>query len=166
MGKPSDQIKIAKINAWQAILVALIGALAGVTGTAGFKYFDHTKILSEKEEAIAQLENKIARYELDLAQSPITLLRVAGIGTDLPECLKRLTTWHMAEVRKRKGPGLSMQSTSYDQNFISQFERFTVRVACPAVGDAVAVSVSILPLGNEDLDRAREITDKVIAALQ
>lgn len=55
MGKPSDQIKIAKINAWQAILVALIGALAGITGTAGFKYFDHTKTLSEKEEAIAKL---------------------------------------------------------------------------------------------------------------
>lgn len=42
MKKASDQITIARINAWQAILVALIGALAGIAGTAGLKYFDST----------------------------------------------------------------------------------------------------------------------------
>ena len=59
-----------------------------------------------------------------------------------------------------------MQRTTYDENFISQFDRFTVRVACPAAGDAVAVSVSIQPLASEDFARAREIADEVIAALK
>ena len=167
MGKPSDQIKIAKINAWQAILVALIGALAGIIGTAGFKYFDNIKALSEKEKEIAKLKNKVAGYELSLARSPIALLRVAEIDLSRPECLKRLTEWHRAESKKRKGPSFSMQqSTAYDENFISQFERFTVRVACPAGGNAIAVSVSIQHLASEDFKRAREISDEVIAVLK
>jgi hypothetical protein len=189
MGKSNDQIKIAKINAWQAILVALIGALAGVTGTTGLRYFDNTKTLSalsEKEKEIATLENKVAGYELKLAalpekekeianlrsqvarsepnvaERPVAVLRMARIGIDRRECLKRLYDWHRAEVRDRRGNKFSEQSTSYDQYFISQFERFTVRVACPTDGDTVAISVSL----SGPLDPALAIADKLFAALQ
>lgn len=166
MGKLTDQIKIAKINAWQAVLVALIGALAGVAGTAGFKYIDSTKAVSEKSKEIEKLERKIADYQRVLNTGPVTVLRVARVGIEHAECLKRLTDWHRAGSRTRQGPASSMQSTSYDQNFISSFERFTVRVACPAGGDVVAVSVSIQVSLSEDLDRALELANKVTAVLQ
>ena len=60
MDNSTHQIKIAKINAMQAITVALIGGLTGITGTVGLNYFNRTTTILEKDKEVKQLEEKIA----------------------------------------------------------------------------------------------------------
>ncbi|NJO16827.1 MAG: hypothetical protein HC877_14110 [Thioploca sp.] len=179
MDNSTHQIKIARINAWQAIIVAVIASLTGITGTIGVNYFNRTSTISEKDEVIKQLQEssdkevkqlkeKIAHYEQDLASTPLVVLRVVNLKINSRECLERLTQWHRTQTPKVKGPKFSMQETSYDGNFISNFGRFTVRVACSETHNTAAVSVSLPYRRDENIgiDQVVEMTNSVIAILQ
>ena len=168
MDNSTHQIKIAKINAMQAITVALIGGLTGITGTVGLNYFNRTTTILEKDKEVKQLEEKIAHYKQDLAGSPLVVLRVVNLKIGNRECLERLTQWHQTQASKMKGPGFSTQETSYDGNFISEWGGFTVRVACSETHHTAAVSVSYLYRSGENIgiEQVLELTNSVITTLQ
>ncbi len=169
MDESMPAVKIARINAWQAVIVALIGGIAGVAGTAGLKYYDYSKRLAEQEQTIQALEQTLAAYEQDLGGNPLSVLRTAKVNISLPECLQRLSEWHKSATAKARGSSGSQHSTSYDGFFISQFGGYTVRVACPsAAAQPAVIAVAKLYRRAEDvgITEVVEVADEIVAALQ
>ncbi|NHN36145.1 hypothetical protein G8764_02425 [Pseudomaricurvus alcaniphilus] len=169
MDESTPAIKIARINAWQAVIVALIGGVAGVAGTAGLKYYDYSKRLAEQEQTIQALEQTLAAYEQDLGGNPLVALRTAKVNIGLPECLQRLSEWHKSAAARVRGSGGSQHSTSYDGYFISQFGGYTVRAACPSAAARTAVvSVAKLYRRADDvgITEVVEVADEIVATLQ
>jgi hypothetical protein len=166
MPKPINDIKIAKINAWQAIVVTLIGAVAGIAGTAGLTYLNKDAALSEKEKQIDELKSKIFHIEEQLVQPAMSVLRVKEISIDSIECEKRAHGWYRTQDKsigyydgKTSDGPISMDILNVD--------RINVRVACPAFKDVVVVSVSIAPPFAEGVgDRINATADSLMAVLQ
>ncbi len=163
-----NEIKIAKIKAWQAIIVALIGGIVGISGTVGLKYYDSYKKMSEKDAKVKKLTKTIKISAHELSKSPQSVLRIAKVKIDKQECLDRLYSWHMSEPFNNSGRSFSASSTSYDGYFTSSFKGVIVRAACLSTDNKVVISISYMYLDGKSMDvrRASKIADNIEVSLK
>lgn len=176
MGKRSEGVSIARINAFQAIVVALVGALAGVAGTVGVEYYDHAQERADhaqerarEAEMVKALEAEIDRQAEALqvlTRSPISVLHLTEVEVGREECQGRLLAWYEGERAQWEGDKYLEKEASYDGHFVSKFDRFNIRAACPEDGGTAAVAVSIQPLQGENVwPRIDDLVDGVVNAL-
>ena len=151
-----SSVRIAKLHAVQAIVVALISSVLTLLTATGVKFIDNTAetsalkkqlqgLQAEKEQAIEKLTAENAELQEQATKSPVIVLYRTSTQLTQRECFKR--TIDAVRQSTGGGPGGGAEKASFDAAGIWSSRPYMVRIACdPETKSAIVVVGAPLPV--------------------